>query len=69
MSHDPTRATGANTTTLAREGDEAIMSTLSAVEAGEATLELTAGEVAGEGEVDEAGQRLTLMSEARLEAR
>ena len=43
------------------------MFTLSAVEAGEATLELTAGEVASEGEVDEAGQRLTLVYESRLE--
>ena len=45
------------------------MCALSAVEAGEATLELAASEIAGEGEVDEAGQRLALVSEARLEAR
>ena len=42
------------------------MCALSAVEAGEATLELATGEVAGEGVVDEAGQRLALVRQARL---
>ena len=37
------------------------------MEVGEAALELATGEVTAKGEVDEAGKRLTLMSEARLE--
>ena len=62
-------AARADAATLAGEGDESVVFTLGAVEAREASFELTAAQVALEGIVHEARERSPLFGESIVETR
>jgi len=69
LSHHPTCAAGADAAPLAREGYESVVLALGAIEAHEASFEFATGEVTGEGEVDEARERFTLIGEPLVQIR